>query len=131
MTKKIVGLIFLTPLLLLSACGKKEVKKTNGIKPGVYKKADKIMLVFEAPEGTKTVAVTGDFNSWDTKGISLTIISGNLWKVILQLQNGIYQYKYLVDGKEVLDPNAEAYSPDGKGGKNAVVEMDYEPDTNQ
>ncbi len=122
-------LLLLLPLLVFG-CSNKAVKtNSSGLKAGVYKKANKIMLVYQADgKDVKTVAVTGDFNSWDPKGIPLEVVSGGLWKVILQLDNGLYQYKYLINGsQEVLDPKAEAYAPDGKGGKNAVVEMDYEP----
>ena len=72
------------------------------------------------------MAIIGDFNQWATPGYPLTLTNG-IWKVVLMLDYGVYQYKYVVNFSEMLaDPAAEAYTTDGAGGKNSIVEISAE-----
>lgn len=112
--------------LTLSACSSGPVKKEdpNSYKPGVYKTGKSVTFIYQAPrDNVSSVALTGDFNNWQKDGIPLNYVGG-LWTVTFNLEYGIYQYKYVLDGTEMAsDPYADAFAPDGKGGKNSIVEV--------
>jgi len=47
-----------------------------------------------------------------------------IWRVTLPIPPGNWSYSFVVDGKFVEDPLAQAWREDGFGGKNAVVRVD-------
>jgi len=49
------------------------------------------------------VSIIGDFNDWTPQ--PLTKDQKNLWKIVLSLEPGEYQYNFLVNGKVITDPN--------------------------
>ncbi len=56
------------------------------------------------PEAEK-VSVAGSFNNWDK--IELKKDESGLWKKEISLEPGIYQYKFIINGKKwILDPKA-------------------------
>jgi len=75
-----------------------------------------------------SVSVRGSFNNWGE--LPMRYENGT-WEVTVCLAPGKYQYKYFINGHwvkdmskdnggEPVDPDADAYAPDGYGGKNAV-----------
>jgi 1,4-alpha-glucan branching enzyme len=52
------------------------------------------------------VYLVGDFNDWNSSVTPMTRTSGGEWVAILSLADGMYEYKYLVDGKWYLDDAA-------------------------
>lgn len=81
-----------------------------------------VRLVFLAPQAT-SVAVTGDFASWDPNGIPLTGPQGDgVWSVELELPPGLHHYVFIVNDTEWRpDPNAASQVDDGFGQKNSVL----------
>ncbi len=81
-----------------------------------------VRLVFLAPQAT-SVAVTGDFASWDPKGIPLAESQGDgVWSVEIELPPGLHHYVFIVNGTEWRpDPNAASQVDDGFGQKNSVL----------
>jgi hypothetical protein len=71
----------------------------------------------------RNVAVTGDFNGWDPKGVPLTPVGKRgLWETNLRLKPGAYSYNFIVDGNVLVpDPNALNQAPDGYGGTNSIM----------
>jgi 1,4-alpha-glucan branching enzyme len=87
--------------------------------PEVY-----VQFVFAAPNA-QTVAVAGDFNSWQTNGVALRDADGDgVWTGLVALRPGAHKYMFIVNGKEwVTDPGAERYVDDGFGMRNAVINV--------
>lgn len=82
-----------------------------------------VRFVLHAP-GAKSVSVAGDFNAWRRDRAVLADDNGNgVWTVTVYLTPGRYQYKFVVDGKWVVDPDAPNYIVDGFGGRNAVLSI--------
>jgi 1,4-alpha-glucan branching enzyme len=52
------------------------------------------------------VYLVGDFNDWDTQATPMTRLNVGEWVAILALPDGMYDFKYLVDGKWQLDDAA-------------------------
>jgi 1,4-alpha-glucan branching enzyme len=74
--------------------------------------------------GAEHVCVCGDFNGWQAD--SLRLIgnpTGGLWGKKLPLQPGRYEYKFLVDGEWIHDPNAGENVPNAFGSLNSVVNV--------
>jgi hypothetical protein len=74
---------------------------------------------------THTVAIAGDFNSWNPGDNLLEDPDGDgIWTGTLKLKPGRYEYMFVLDGKKwVSDPNALRYVKDGFGNKNAILEI--------
>lgn len=121
-------LAFITAGLFAGCASSPKKKEDNGIyKPGIYKSGKSVTFVYKAArEDITNVCITGDFNNWQKKGIPLNF-TGEIWTITFVLEYGIYQYKYILNGTEMTsDPYADAYAPDGKGGKNSIVEVKKE-----
>ncbi len=82
-----------------------------------------VTMNLHAPEARR-VAVAGTFNKWKADANVLTKQENGVWTISIPLKPGEYSYMFIVDGKAwVTDPNAETYSDDGFGNKNAVVRV--------
>ena len=82
-----------------------------------------VTMKLHAPEAHH-VAVAGTFNKWKVDANVLTKQENGVWTISIPLKPGEYSYMFVVDGKAwVTDPNAETYSDDGFGNKNAVVRV--------
>ena len=81
-----------------------------------------VQFVFAAKEA-QSVAVAGDFNSWQADGIALRDADGDgVWTALIPLRPGQHKYMFIVNGKEwVTDPGADRFVDDGFGMRNAVV----------
>ncbi len=55
-------------------------------------------------ETAKRVILSGSFNGWDEGAFALEKVDGG-WETRLQLDAGHYEYKFIVDGKWMEDPN--------------------------
>ncbi len=73
----------------------------------------------EAP-GAAAVFLAGEFNNWSDTATPLTNQDG-VWSLALDLPEGSYQYKFVVDGNWLADPNNTNVSDDGFGGSNSLV----------
>jgi Glycogen recognition site of AMP-activated protein kinase/Alpha amylase, catalytic domain len=70
----------------------------------------------------KTVALAGVFNGWSVDKTPLTGPNEKgEYAVDLPLEPGKYGYKFVVDGKWMLDPNNPETEDNGMGDKNSVV----------
>ena len=56
--------------------------------------------------GARHVFLVGDFNNWDHTATQMTRTEGGEWFVALSLPDGMYEFKYLADGKWYLDDAA-------------------------
>jgi len=82
-----------------------------------------IAFTLEAPVGA-TVQIAGDFNNWAPEGLELTESQGRqVWHKVVSLTPGYYQYKYLIDGRWVLDPANGQTADDFFGGANSVIKV--------
>ncbi|MCD6449210.1 MAG: hypothetical protein J7L34_01700 [Thermotogaceae bacterium] len=83
---------------------------------------EKEFVVFELEgyQDAETVYLAGSFNGWKPTATKMEMEDGK-WIVKLKLDPGIYQYKFVVNGKEwIADSDAPAFADDGFGGKNGV-----------
>lgn len=69
------------------------------------------------------VIVTGSFNGWDKKGYRM-VKQGGKWIFPLFLQPGKYTYKFIIDGKWIIDPGNTLYEQNEYGTYNSVLWID-------
>ena len=69
-----------------------------------------------------SVELAGDFTDWDQNAIAMTEING-VWRTTQQLEPGEHQYKFIVDGTWITDPENPETVEDGQGGMNSLLDV--------
>jgi hypothetical protein len=83
-----------------------------------------VKAVFElhAPEA-RQVLVCGEFNGWQPEGTPMSRRADGTWETSIVLRPGRYQYKFVVDGNWIHDPNAKVNVPNDHFSLNSVIEV--------
>jgi 1,4-alpha-glucan branching enzyme len=76
----------------------------------------------EAPKAS-AVFVAGTFNGWKPGATPLSGVGAGKWAKELSLAPGRYEYRFVVDGQWIDDPQAKTFAPNPHGGRNAVLEV--------
>ena len=75
-----------------------------------------------APQAKK-VSVAGNFNNWSaTKLMAKKDNKGN-WMAATKLRPGRYEYKFVVDGNWINDPQCTWMTNNNFGSQNCVIEI--------
>lgn len=75
--------------------------------------------------GVKSLALVGEFNSWDEHATPMTEVSKGVWTVSVALRPGVYEYQFIVDGtKRETDPGMPKVESDF-GSPNSVVTVSH------
>ncbi len=83
-------------------------------------KRRRVNLSLEA-HNSKQVMVAGDFNAWNANTHPMKQDEKGVWKKMLILPSGRYEYKFLVDGKWQDDPKNDQKCPNCFGTQNNVL----------
>ena len=67
------------------------------------------------------VTVAGTFNGWNTAANPLVPVGGGLWRTHLELPPGRHEYRLVVDGQWMSDPQAQTAVPNPFGSLNSVL----------
>ena len=96
----------------------------NATKPGdSLPKHRKMQFSIHAPEAN-SVKIVGNFSNWtQDSGFLLNRHEDGNWSKEILLPPGVYQYKFLVDGRWVEDQSNPNLVEDPYGGRNAVIEI--------
>lgn len=70
----------------------------------------------------KKVSVAGSFNNWDPAQLTAKKDTKGNWAVKANLKPGRYEYKFVVDGSWITDPEVKAVY-NSFGTQNSVVEV--------
>ena len=73
-----------------------------------------VNFVCYAPEA-RQVWLTGELNEWNPTSHPMVRQPDGAWLLQVQLHHGHHQYRFLVDGKPVLDPRAQGVARDAIG----------------
>ena len=68
----------------------------------------------------KKVYLTGDFNDWKPESLAMTRI-GDEWVFSVHLSPGKHLYKFVVDGKWIIDPGNKLWEQNEYGTGNSVI----------
>ncbi|MCG2712196.1 MAG: AAA family ATPase [Candidatus Omnitrophica bacterium] len=82
------------------------------------------VFTFYGAEAQK-VEIAGDFNNWvsSTQG-QMENIENGVWARVVHLDPGKYQYKFVVDGKWIIDPKNPKIERDLSGNINSLIEIE-------
>ena len=70
------------------------------------------------------VYVVGDFNNWSVRSDPMTDKNADgHWTLLYTLSPGLYEYKFVVDGKWIPDPRNPNSTPDGFDGVNSLIRI--------
>ena len=84
-------------------------------------KSQKYLFTYKLQDGEKQVNLFGQFNSWDRQGIPMKDTNGDdVLEVEIPLDPGRYEYKFFVDGREVVDPANPDKVSNGMGDFNSL-----------
>ena len=87
----------------------------------------KVTFSIEAKEAkeAKTASVVGDFNNWDQEAGVLNKLKNGTFKGVFDLnKEATYEFKYVVDGQFVNEPEADSFRwNDYAGAENSVLSL--------
>ena len=73
--------------------------------PATPKKAKRRRIDFKYNDvSAQQVNIAGDFNKWNASTHPLKQTDNGIWKKTMMLPEGIYEYKFIVDGVWLNDP---------------------------
>ena len=75
---------------------------------------------FDAPQA-QTVGLAGSFNNWDATKTPMRKSGSGTWTTRLSLAPGRHEYRFVVDGNWISDPNAKESVANPHGEANSVV----------
>ena len=103
---------------------KKFLKKDHGVKRA---KALNRTVHFSYIDPTaRQVCVAGTFNDWDPKKGEMALSSEGTWRKSIGLKKGIYEYRLVVDGRWMADPQAKHAVWNDRGEKNSLLTISDE-----
>jgi 1,4-alpha-glucan branching enzyme len=71
-----------------------------------------------APRASR-VEIAGDFNQWQP--LSMQRTADGWWRTDVKLEPGCHLYRFLVDGRPMLDPQSSGISRDENGERVSLV----------
>ena len=81
-----------------------------------------IAFTLNAPDA-KEVMISGDFTNWERASLRRMNPKDKIWRKELTLKPGRYEYKFLVDGNWIVDPNNHNRTWNNYGSENSVIEV--------
>ncbi|MFN3872344.1 MAG: alpha-amylase family glycosyl hydrolase, partial [Ignavibacterium sp.] len=89
--------------------------------PVKLNKTKKYLFTYKPKAGEKQVNLFGQFNSWNRQDLPMKDSDGDgILEIEIPLDPGRYEYKFFVDGKEIVDPENPIKVPNGLGDYNSV-----------
>ncbi len=79
-----------------------------------------VTFLLKGHQDAKTVILAGSFNDWNEHELSMQKTESGYWSYRLPLSAGKHHYKFIVDGKWLLDPSNPVKESDGMGHVNSV-----------
>lgn len=80
-------------------------------------------FVFDAPSDAKKVYLVGEFNQWNATAKPMKRAKDGTFRATVWLPRGQHQYKFLVDGRWMIDETAEGQMANPYGTYNSVVKV--------
>jgi 1,4-alpha-glucan branching enzyme len=85
-------------------------------------KRKRIEFKVSAPKAKK-VQLAGTFNNWSESADPMKKEKSGTWKKVKMLPQGLYEYKYIIDGEWMLDPECSNTVPNEHGTYNSLFEV--------
>ena len=83
---------------------------------------NKYLFTYKPKGKHQMVNLFGQFNSWDRNSHPMSDTNGDgVYEIKIPLDPGRYEYKFYVDGEELIDPKNPVKVPNGLGDYNSVL----------
>jgi len=69
----------------------------------------------------RDVRITGDFSLWSRSGVRLHPDGHGVWRGLLSLPRGVYEYRLLIDGAWADHPSATRHVGNDFGSRNGIL----------
>lgn len=79
-----------------------------------------VTFLLKGFQNANEVKLSGSFNDWNENKLLMSKTKNGYWKYELILPAGKHHYKFIVDGKWILDPENSVKEYDGEGNINSV-----------
>ena len=86
--------------------------------PVQVRNSRQVSFLYAAPNAKK-VELVGDFNHWHPFPMTWSV--DGWWRAQVELPHGHHQYRFLVDGKPMLDPHAMGIVRDEHGERASLI----------
>lgn len=97
-------------------------KAATGLSLGAQPLKDGVRFSIHLP-GAESVQLVGEFNDWNpNQGVMRDVDGKGLWSKELRLKPGTYQYRFIVDGQWIEDPNNPRKVDSPLGVQNSIIE---------
>ena len=83
-------------------------------------KKRRVTFALRAPNAEEVILL-GDFNRWNEKKHRMKKDENGIWKKVVIIPAGRYEYKYLVDGRWQIDPKNRDVCPNCFGSLNNII----------
>ncbi len=94
--------------------------KTHEI-PVKLNKTKTYKFTYKPEQTDKQVNLFGQFNSWNRQSLPMKDLNNDgILEIEIPLDPGRYEYKFYIDGKELIDPDNPVIVPNGLGDFNSV-----------
>lgn len=89
--------------------------------PAKLTKSQKYLFTYKPQSNEKEISLFGQFNSWDRHNLPMKDSNGDgVLEIEIPLDPGRYEYKFFVDGREVVDPANPVKVSNGMGDFNSL-----------
>ena len=96
---------------------------TASREPAESNAARSVEFAVDAPEEAD-VKIAGNFNGWSPEALTCSKSNGKRrWCTSFSLKPGVYEYKYVINGKWMPDAGNKCGVDDRRGGKNSVIHI--------
>ena len=85
------------------------------------RKQGTVRFTYRPSNGAKRVALAGDFNGWQPTRMKRQ--KGGAFAATVPLHPGTHEYRFVVDGEWVPDPDHEQHVPNPYGSVNSLAEV--------
>ncbi len=72
----------------------------------------------------KIIQIAGDFNNWQPEKNPMKKTDNDTWEARIPLKKGVYNYRFVVDGKWQQDPHNSMTKPNPYGEMNSVIKVE-------
>ncbi|WP_298903005.1 glycogen-binding domain-containing protein [uncultured Psychroserpens sp.] len=79
-----------------------------------------VTFLLKGHPNAERVILSGSFNDWNESAVRMEHTENGYWRYRLPLPAGKHYYKFIIDGKWILDPENPVKEYDGKGNINSV-----------
>lgn len=121
----IIIMILSLSFLFLSCARTVKLNRAEGVRgPNApVMTADGVLFRIDAPQAV-LVTIAGNFNGWNAQATGLKKDAQGTWSVVLPLVKGKkYQYKFVVDGYWIADPDNPDTEKSGSGSVTSVINV--------